>query len=629
MDGKNSSETLNRLLERLEKVLAASALVSSLRKLVHSQARLQDGRPVTPGERATLEAQGNVCADWSRVRCLPDADWASVRNNVLAGDIFLSGFTGECTGSDGRRWAAGMVDCRVRDAVIGNACLYRVSRLERQIIEAGAMLVDVGIVDCSAPTLFSLGRIFHPGTESGARGAWMWDGFTLSDYMDAISLPAEAQKAFQQKVDAELKALPSHFGYVGSGAEVLQTRHLHGVWVGPGSTVSGASLLRESALLSTLDQPCNVLEDGCIEHSLLQAGACVGGGGGGGKVSESVLFTGARVDWGGRVNSSVIGPGTEVSKGEIQVSIVGPHVGFHHQALLISALWPEGGGNIAYGAMVGSNHTGRKPDQEIRPGEGNFFGLGCSIKFPANFSAAPYSLFAAGIIALPQRLACPFSLITQPLTSIPAMSPGLNEIIPGWMWSDNAYALVRRSYKLSGGFLNSRLFDPSLARLVLSALQALRTIPANLDYYMEEHAPSLGKNFLQSENLSRSLAAYVDYLWFFLMVIHTDSLAESAAVEMKKANTAQDKETVAAIKTELGAIGNAQIFLAVQKHRLSAFKSSILACLVKEDKRGRRIFDDYAEFHTSAVADPIYVRLEVEIESLSRRLDAFCSTSGG
>ena len=50
-------------------------------------------------------------------------------------------------------------------------------------------------------------------------------------------------------------------------------------------------------------------------------------------------------------------------------SLVGPFVAFHHQALLIAAYWPEGKGNIAYGANVGSNHTGKAPDQEIRPGE--------------------------------------------------------------------------------------------------------------------------------------------------------------------------------------------------------------------------------------------------------------------
>lgn len=32
------------------------------------------------------------------------------------------------------------------------------------------------------------------------------------------------------------------------------------------------------------------------------------------------------------------------------------------------ALWPEGRGNVAYGANVGSNHTGKLADQEAVPG---------------------------------------------------------------------------------------------------------------------------------------------------------------------------------------------------------------------------------------------------------------------
>ena len=71
----------------------------------------------------------------------------------------------------------------------------------------------------------------------------------------------------------------------------------------------------------------------------------------------------------------------------------------HHSSL---ALWFYGKGNIGYGANIGSNHTGRLPDQECIPGEGVFFGLGCNIKYPCNFEKAPYSLIASGITLLPQ-----------------------------------------------------------------------------------------------------------------------------------------------------------------------------------------------------------------------------------
>ena len=288
--------------------------------------------------------------------------------------------------------------------------------------------------------------------------------------------------------------------------------------------VSGASLLREVALISAGDDPCVVGEDGWIEHAMLLAGARVESAG---KVSRSLLLRHAEVSWGGMVSQSVIGSHTQVSKGEVTASLVGPFAGLHHQSLLISALWPEGVGNIAYGANVGSNHTGKKPDQEIRPGEGTFFGLGCVVKFPANFEDAPYSLLAAGLTTLPQRLRFPFSLLNQPQAAIPELSPALNEILPGWVWSDNAYSLVRRSYKildgrkgdgqasdhasagfpgtaLSPGFFTGPLFAPAMARRVLHALAALRAAPAGKPFCLEEDIPGLGKNFLRREKRASS-----------------------------------------------------------------------------------------------------------------------------
>ena len=103
----------------------------------------------------------------------------------------------------------------------------------------------------------------------------------------------------------------------------------------------------------------------------------------------------SHVDRHGKLFDSLLGPNSGVSEGEVSIVVsclpqlmctlpmhqvtsclVGPFVGFHHQALLIACFWPSGKGNIGYGANVGSNHTLKAPDQELWPGEGLFFGLG-------------------------------------------------------------------------------------------------------------------------------------------------------------------------------------------------------------------------------------------------------------
>ena len=88
-----------------------------------------------------------------------------------------------------------------------------------------------------------------------------------------------------------------------------------------------------------------------------------------------------------KVTNSIVGPNTQIAQGEVTASLVGPFVGLHHQSMLIGVLWPEGKGNVASGANVGSNHTSRAPDQELWCGEGMFLGLGVNVKYPADFSA--------------------------------------------------------------------------------------------------------------------------------------------------------------------------------------------------------------------------------------------------
>lgn len=66
-----------------------------------------------------------------------------------------------------------------------------------------------------------------------------------------------------------------------------------------------------------------------------------------------LMFPHSSVSSNAKVTDSVLGPDSSVSIGECKNSLLGPHVGFHHQALLIATTWVLGRGNISYGAMIG------------------------------------------------------------------------------------------------------------------------------------------------------------------------------------------------------------------------------------------------------------------------------------
>ena len=72
----------------------------------------------------------------------------------------------------------------------------------------------------------------------------------------------------------------------------------------------------------------------------------------------------------------------------------------------------------------------------------------------------------------------------------------------------------------------------------------------------------------------------------------------------------------------------AKAFLAGQLGRLHGFKDSLLKSLGRDDKRGRQIFDDYADFHDAPENDAAIVRLGKDVEALLQRLEPILRDAG-
>ena len=70
-----------------------------------------------------------------------------------------------------------------------------------------------------------------------------------------------------------------------------------------------------------------------------------------------------------------------------------------------------------------------------------------NIKYPSDFTRAPYTIVAMGVSTLPQKLGFPFSLVNKPWGPAPGVSPAYNEIIPAWVLRENLYALKRTEGK--------------------------------------------------------------------------------------------------------------------------------------------------------------------------------------
>lgn len=235
------------------------------------------------------------------------------------------------------------------------------------------------------------------------------------------------------------------------------------------------------------------------------------------------------------VASTVLGPDSHVSCGEVHFCLIGPNTNSHHQSLLISALWPSGRGNVGYGSNIGSNHTGRIPDQECTIGEGIFWGLGCVIKYPVDLSRAVYSVVAAGVHLPPQRVSMPFCLIMGCGSSSSHIDEvkGKNELVPGWVLKSSPYTIVRseekfkdrRKAKYHDFYCGWKIIRPEIVDSCVVARNLLKKVGKKWNksvestdenrshqVYTEALLPQLGCNYMTERGRRVGIDAYTSLI---------------------------------------------------------------------------------------------------------------------
>jgi ADP-glucose pyrophosphorylase len=126
--------------------------------------------------------------------------------------------------------------------------------------------------------------------------------------------------------------------------ELISCTSIRNCFIGSYSNVRDSNLSSSTALAQ-----CEISSAHLVDAVLHQSCKVLTGA----QLNGVLMFPNSSVTSQAKVHSSVLGPDCEVSIGECHHSLLGPLVGFHHQALLIAASWPMGRGNIAYGAKIG------------------------------------------------------------------------------------------------------------------------------------------------------------------------------------------------------------------------------------------------------------------------------------
>jgi hypothetical protein len=543
---------------------------------------------------------------------------------------------------------AGIENATLANCIIGNETLVRdVKLIASCVVGEGVVLFDCGSIVGEAETTFGNGQSVSLGIETGGREVALFAEIDVE--LAAAVAQSRRQKNFLEDYSAAVaeyaNRVRANRTVIDRGARVRSTPSVRNTFVGQHARIDGAALVAETTILSNQEEPVVIGAGSSVTNSLLQWGCRATTMS---IVDRSVLTEHSQVEQHARLIGSLLGPNCVVARGEVSSSLVGPFVSMHHESLLLASLWPGGRGNISYGAMAGANHTSKAPDQEFRPGEGAFIGLGAKIRFPADLSRAPYTVVGAGVTTLPQKIFFPFSLINLPAEHYPGVPPAYNELVPGWMLTDNLYALKRNESKFQARNKARRTkFDFRILRLgivdlMLDACHRLESVRQIKTVYTDRDIEGLGKNYLTEAARKRAIECYRYFVRYYALLKLKDKVEKVLNSDdhrsldnlLHQADSEVEWEHARKILCDQADIPSAGAGLTRLPDTLEEVARSVEKSKAKDDERGNRIMDDYADAHPPAAQDPIVqqtwaetLRLQREIAELRRRLNLTVKSS--
>lgn len=529
-------------------------------ELVYDETGLnwQKGTAVTGNQIEKLKTQGCRSDNWSLVMFTPESDLSLVGNCCFQGEVHIHLPKGALSDT-------AFENCRIE----GPLTVRFNRKITAMTLFPGSKVEYCGSIHWDS-TPGAMDAFMNAGVETGERRVPVVPHF---DHNDVAFLGSEAGRETVEECILLRNDIRDR---------------LKGV-IGRDTVVSNCSCIRNSVILGKVQ----ISNAGAIRGSILMAGASVRDGAlvrnsviqwnasadSYAIIENSIVGECAVVEKHGKLTDSFLGADSVLGEGEVTACVVGPLTGIHHQSLLIAAMWPGGRGNIGYGANIGSNHTSRLPDQEIKPGTGQFFGLSTSVKFPADFSRSPFTIIATGLTTLPQRVDFPFSLITLPHKRPQDVPDGWCRLIPGWMLYENLYSVLRNAWKYRNRLkavhtsVDTSVFSEEVLELVGDAKE-------RLEQHSCDSIPGTGKNFVTEEDRLAGIEAYRKCLrsmglWNKYL---TDSLNSSETGEMLDL--------------------------------LRYAKSATISSRMKDYKRGERIIDDYLAVRKSPEEDEFIQILE-------------------
>jgi len=565
-----------------------------------------------------LEKNNNRADNWKTILVHPKFKTNNIHHVTFYGHIHIGDLSGSIQ-IDGQNLKCGLSNATLINVNVGDHChINNCSHLQNVHTEPKVSIINCGSITHNTNLPFL--RKICIGNELGGRSIDIFPGI---QYEHMVELALNREPSFQKGTHSIMNTFRKHGlnkSIIASHCELINNISVENIYLQEGTKLKGCTEVKNVFILSKTDRASSIRNGSIVRNSVLDCDVQIDSSA---IIESSYMCEASSASHQVLSSHSIIGSNSHIEKGEVTSSLLGPFVGFHHQSLLISVLWPKGMGNIGYGAKIGSNHSGKSPDQECLLSEGLFFGIGASVKYPVNLEKAPFSLIASSVELKPQKIEMPFSLILK-------NKSGDNEIVPGWVWKHNRYMLRRNEQKYvnrnkASAEITADILQPEIIDLVLNAIVILNKL------VFDKTEPTinfeaLGENKISLNNLKESIQTYTDVIEHYCLKSFYEAYIDSSH-QLKSLQGLLKKNLTHLNWHHARKIFKKHIHLSMSHEVLDTYLDRVKGEIfqVKNSKnrdhlRGNEIFSDYDSVHQPVNQDPVVKVLKAYAKDIEHNI---------
>lgn len=418
--------------------------------LRESSQKTKKYRKLFANEIEILVKNNNFSEDWNAINVTDNFNPNLVKSCEFFGQIRIGDLTLSYLDFHDLKLPVGLYDSTIISCELGDDVVIRdVHYLSHYIIGDNSIIFNIQEMTVSNHAKFGNGILkdgegedlrvwLEVGNENTGRKILPFDTMIAADayiwskFRDNKAL----MKRFVEITDNGYSKKRGYFGEVGKNSIIKNCQIIKDVKVGEYAYIKGANKLKNLTILSSKEEPSQVGEGVELVNGIVGYSSKIFYG------SKAVRFITGRntqLKYGARLLNSVLGDNSTVSCCELLNNLIFPFHEQHHNTSFLIATTILGQSNIAAGATIGSNHNSRAADGEILAGRGFWPGLCTSFKHNSKF--ASFVLVTKGDYSYEMNIKYPFSLVYLKRDSDAV------QIMPGYWFIHNMYALQRNSYK--------------------------------------------------------------------------------------------------------------------------------------------------------------------------------------